>query len=608
VRDAKDIVDFLRAQQRRHSRRDNRWQDIRSARNNDLSAIAPDMFSEDFPKPITANFIDTVARDLAELIAPLPAFQCASASMQSDKARSFADRRTKIVQNYMAHARVETQMLTGADHYNTYAAAVFYLEPDLKNKLPRITMETPIGGYADMDRWGRVRSYIKVFQADAWQLSQMFPEFAGLIDKSKTNLGVPGSDNIVEIIRYCDAQQIALVLCSKEPVVLTSTANPLGETPIIIARKPWLDGDEYRGQWDDVVWIAVARDILARLNLEAVEKTVQAPLALPNDVQELPFGPDAVLRTNTPEKIRRVGLELSNAGFGEAEVLMQEMRLGSRYPEARSGSIDASVITGRGVAALTGTFDAQVKTAQLAFKQAFVDVVRLALKMDETYWPNVVKSIAGQANGTPYELKYKPSRDIAGDYTCDVEYGFAAGMDANRAVVMLLQLRAEKAFSRDFFIRQLPFAINISEEQSKIDVEETREALKQGIYAFVQAIPAMAQQGMDPGDAVAKLTAIVKGLQKGRSIEDVAYEAFAPPPPPPQAAGMGEEGDPMAGEMGAGGDSGGGLTDSGRMVGVPPGQAGMAPGGRPDLSVMLAGLSNQGQPQMSAAVSRRRAV
>jgi hypothetical protein len=607
MRDAKDIIDFFRAQQRRHARRDNRWQDIRSARSNDLAEIAPDMFSEDIPRPIVSNFIDTVARDLCELIAPLPAFTCSSATMQSDKARAFADKRTKIVQNYISHSKLAQQMLTGADQYNTYAAAVFYLEPDFKAKLPRITMEDPVGGYADFDRWGRVRSYIKCFHADSWSLSQQFPEFAPIIQKASSQSGVPGGDNVVEIIRYCDADQIALILVSKEPIVLTSVPNRLGETPVVIVRKAWLHADEYRGQWDDVVWIQIARDILARLNLDAVERTVQAPLALPNDVQELPFGPDAVLRTASPEKIRRVGLELSNAGFGQAEIMMQEMRQGARYPEARSGSIDASVITGKGVQALTGTFDAQVKTAQLAFKHSFADVLAMALRMDEKFWPNVVKSIYGQANGTPFELKYKPSRDIAGDHAVSVEYGFAAGMDPNRAVVMLLQLRAEKAFSRDYFIRQLPFDINVSEEQSKIDVEETREALKQGIYAYVQAIPAMAQSGMDPADAVGKLAMIVEGLQKGRSIEDVATEAFAPPPAPPELAD-----DPLAGAgpEGAGGDGalGGGLTDSGRMVGVPPGLAGQAPGGRPDLNVMLAGLSNQGQPQMSAAVSRRRAV
>lgn len=48
--------------------------------------------------------------------------------------------------------------------------------------------------------------------------------------------------------------------------------------------------------------------------------------------------------------------------------------------------------------------------------------------------------------------------------------------------------------------------------------------------------------------------------------------------------------------------------DTGLMRNVAPGQAGQAPGGRPDLSVMLAGLTGAGNPTMSASVQKRRRV
>src|SRR5205823_3095291 len=142
-------------------------------------------------------------------------------------------------------------------------------------------------------------------------------------------------------------------------------------------------------------------------------------------------------------------------------------------------------------------FDTQIKAAQAAFRLAFMEAIQLCFQMDERLWPNTDKEIRGQANGSPYEVKYRPSRDIAGDYTCNVEYGFAAGLDPNRAIVMMLQLRAEKAFSRDFFARQLPFDLNVTEEQNKVTLEDAREAIMQSVYAYVQSIPAMAQQGMD---------------------------------------------------------------------------------------------------------------
>lgn len=603
----REIVDKCNRMKKRFHAAESRWMDIRAARNGDMDQIFPDLVSESWPKPIVANFVDTVARDLAEITAPLPSFNCSSATMQSDAARKFADKRSKIVNNYMAHSRLDVQMLVGADHFYSYGRCVFYIEPDFGARLPRITVEDPVGGYPEFDRWGRVTSYTKRWYAEAELLAEQWPEFHDKIMRANKDFGGSGQ---VELIRYCSKDQIALIVAGGHPFALVDAENRLGETPVVIAHKPWLDAREPKGQFDDVIWMQLARDCLAKLTIEATEKAVQAPLALPSDVQEITTGPDAILRSATPEKIRRVGMEMSPAGFTQQEFMASEMRQGARYPQARGGNVDASIITGRGVQALMGGFDSQVKAAQTALKQAFVDVAALCFAMDEKLWAGTKKNVRGQAAGIPYDFSYTPGKDINGDRTVDVTYGFATGMDPNRAIVMLLQLRAEKAISRDNFMRQLPLDLNVTEESSKVDVEETREAIKQGIFAFVQAIPAMAQQGMDPADAIAKLVTITKGLKKGQPIEEVVAAAFAPQAPqaPPQAPETieGEVAGPTGGP-GLGGPEGG-LTPSGLMRGVAQGQAGQSPGGRPDLNVMLAGLTGNGQPQMSAFTMRRRRV
>lgn len=302
-------------------------------------------------------------------------------------------------------------------------------------------------------------------------------------------------------------------------------------------------------------------------------------------------------------------MEMTNMSFLESNTLLQDLQAGSRYPAVRSGEMDASVVTGRGAQALQSGLDTQLRAAQTVLKNAYMDLIALNFEMDEKVWPNVQKTIKGVMDGSPYEVKYTPSKDIAGDHSCDVEYGFASGLDPNRAVVMLLQLRAEKVFSRDYMARQIPFDIDVVAEASKVNVEDTREALMQGIFGFAQSIPALAQQGMDPSDAVLKAAAVVKGLQKGRSVEDIVEEVFTPKPQPvpegpPGAAGPGGPGGPGGGMPG----TGGGLSPSGLMQGVPPGQAGQAPGGRPDLNMMLAGLTSAGKPQMSSTIMRRRRV
>ncbi len=607
--DERQIMAKLTRLRQRYQATEQRWYNVRAARNGDLDQIFPDEMSSAFPKPIVANFVDTVARDLSEITAPLPSFNCSSASMSSDAARKSADRRSKIANNYVSHSGLDVQMLTGADHYYSYGVAVFYLEPDFEARLPRITVEDPVGGYPEYDRWGRIVSYTKRWLADADVLAAQFPEFEPQIRKLAKDNGASGQ---IEIVRYCDKDQISLIACGGRPMTLVDTGNRLGETPVVVARKAWLDGSEPKGQFDDVIWVQLARDMLAKLQLEATEKAVQAPLALPADVQEITTGPDAILRSATPEKIRRVGLEMSPAGFQHQLMLADEMRQGARYPQVRGGNTEASIITGKGVQALMGGFDSQVKAAQTAFKQAFTDVIRLCFSMDEKLWPSTKKNIRGHSAGTPFDFSYTPAKDINSDHTVDVTYGFATGMDPNRAIVMLLQLRAEKAISRDNFMRQLPLDLNVTEETSKVDVEETREAIKQGIFAYVQAMPAMAQQGMDPAEAVQKIAIIVNGLKKGQPIEDVVSAAFAPQPraapgqPATDEATEGAPGQGGGGPQGTGAVEG--LTDQGLMRGVPQGQAGMSPGGRPDLNVMLAGLTGSGNPQMSAFTMRRRRV
>ena len=97
--------------------RDARWSDILEIRKGNIQNVFPDMFSGEFPKPMVANFIDVAARDVAEVIAPLPAFNCDTTDTISDRARKRADKRTMIAAGYRDSCNLQTQMYTGADRY-----------------------------------------------------------------------------------------------------------------------------------------------------------------------------------------------------------------------------------------------------------------------------------------------------------------------------------------------------------------------------------------------------------------------------------------------------------------------------------------------------------
>jgi hypothetical protein len=312
--------------------------------------------------------------------------------------------------------------------------------------------------------------------------------------------------------------------------VLARAVNALGKMMVVVARKPSIDG-ELRGQFDDIIGIQLLRNRFAILAMEAAEKSVQAPLILPDDIDEIQMGADAVIRTKNPAGARRLELNIPPGAFTEQEILNQELRVGARYPEGRTGNIDASVVTGQGVQALMGAFDTQVKSAQAIFASALREVIKICFRVDEMVYPEQ-KTIRGVDAGSPYEVKYNPEKDVAGDYTADVRYGMLAGLNPAQGLIFMLQALGGGLVSVDMAMRELPFGINVTQEQEKIEIEGMRKALISSIQAYAQSIPQMASQGQDPSKVVKQFATVIKERKAGKTIEDAIEIAFAPEEPP----------------------------------------------------------------------------
>ena len=576
----KEVNDKLGRLQTKYAARDQRMRDVLSVRQGDLSKVYPSMFSEDYPKPLVANFIDVAARDLAEAMAPLPSFNCSATNMVSDSARKAADTRTRIANFYVSLSELQLQMYEGADWYNTYGMVAGMVEMDYDSNNPRIRILNPWGLYPEMDRFGRIISTTQVLSTDTETLCAQYPEFADAI-LGKNNYQ-PGSPYIT-MVRYHDKDQDLIYLPERKNLTLVRTPNQLGKCMVVAAQRPSLDG-QARGQYDDVLAVQLARARFAILQIQAAEKSIQAPIAIPQDVQELALGPDSIMRSSQPQNIRRVGLDLPPGVFTESGVLERELRLGARYPETRSGNTSASVITGRGVQELQAGFDTQIKSAQAQFARMFSDLIGLCFEVDEKLFYNVQKTIKGSEDGTPYLLKYTPSRDIKGEYGVDVRYGIMSGMDPSRAIIALLQMRSDKLVSRDYVRREIPMDLNVTQEEQRVDIEEMRDALRVSVAQYAQAIPALAAQGQDPSLIVSRIAEVIKGRQKGLSLETVVEKAFAPEPPPP-APEMAMLGGPELPAAGA--------APAPASAQPTPEQGGQAPaaGQKPDIASLLAGIT-----------------
>ena len=573
----------------RNRERDARNLDVLAVRKGQISQVYPDFFPEGVDANVVANFIDVVARDLSEVMAPLPAINCSAANSVSDKARSFADKRTRIASNYFSHSDLSVQMYSGADWYITYGFVPFMIELDEESKLPRIRVENPIGAYPEFDRYGRCTAFAKRYTLTLGELVSEFPEY------ERQLLGQEGFKQdltaTVEMVRYYDKDESVIYLPKKNNLVLSRAKNPLGKMMVVVARKPSIDG-ELRGQFDDVLGIQLLRNRFALLAMEAAEKSVQAPIVLPQDVQELQLGGDAVIRTANPAGVRRVELNIPQGAFTESALLNQELRAGTRYPEGRSGNINASVVTGQGVQALMGAFDTQVKSAQSIFASAMRDIVSICFEVDETIYPES-KTIRGVDSGSPYEVEYKPTKDIKGDYSCDVRYGMLAGLNPAQGLIFMLQALGGGLISKDMAMRELPFTVNVTQELEKIEVENLRSSLLASIAAVTQAIPQMVTQGGDPAPLVNMIAEVIRARQKGQALEDAVSEIFAPKEqvPPAGAPSPVEQPSPVPG---------------GAPVGGPPSAEtpgmGQEPQAPPDVQSILSTLTGNGKATGRATV------
>jgi hypothetical protein len=566
---------------RRNAARDARMADVLEVRRGNLVNVFPEMFPEGATKAMVANFVDVAARDVSEVLAPLPSFNCTTTNTNSDRAKKSADIRSLIANNYVQFSRLQTQMYQGADWYGSYGFLPIVVEPDYESKLPRIRVENPLGAYPEFDRYGRVVSYSKRYVKTVAELINEFPELEReILDGYSIEEIDPYSE--LEMIRYEDKNVIVLYLPVRGNLVLASANNPMGEVMVRIARRPGID-EEPRGQFDDVLWVQIARARFAQLAMDAAEKSINAPLAVPNDVQEFAFGPDAILRTAQPQNIRRVGLEVPPAAFTEAALLQQEMRMGARYPEGRSGVMDASIITGQGVQALLGAFDTQVKTGQQILSDTFEDVIKLCFKMDEYYFSED-KKIAATQGGARFELDYNPARDIRGDYTVQVRYGLMSGLDPSRALIFSLQALGADLVSRDFVMRELPWSMNVGGEQQSIDVQRMRDNLNASMAALASAIPQLATQGQDPSKLVTDIAEVIKERQRGTQIEDAVKKVFTPEPPAPQVTPGGSPMAPVEQTV---------PQAPAATPGVPPMEATGQPQAAPDIATLLSQLQGQ---------------
>ena len=572
---------------------------VKHVKAGEWEAVAPGAFTEDYPAPMVANRIEVMSRDVSASLAPLPSINCAASSNLRDKAKEFAEKRSKIANAYVRSSHLEAFQTDFAVSYNDYGLGVYFIDADLDEKMPRILVKDSASVYVEFGKDGRVLRGAEEFCLSGAQVEELFPEAGAYLERHDKQ-----GDKKLTVVRYSDRKTTITYLPECDDYILVQHATLVpGRSQYVAVLRPGAPNGVPRGAYDDLVYPQIADHEFRMLQLEGAAKAVQAPLAVPSDVTDIPYGPDAVIRSQNPQNIRRVATEIPNSAFAASQMIREDLAVGGMSPESRTGNIQASVITGKGIEAASAGYSSQIANAQIMIAFALEQAIECCFLMDEHLWGDVTKEIRGVDQGAPFNLKYRPSKDVNGDHTVDISFGFLSGMAPNNALVFILQAQAAGLISRDFAARQLPVGMNVNEEFHKIDIETMRNSLMQGMSALAQSLPGMVQNGMDPTMIVKALADIVRGKQKGKQIEDVISEVFAPKPPPPAP---GSEAAPSGDAAAPGSDAGGGTPLA--PAGLQQGLATEGPNGRPDLAQLFAGVGPSGDAQLGGQVSRMNPV
>jgi len=593
----KDITQRVTALSQHYNLRDTVANQVLHVRRGDWDKVDPDAFSEQYPRPIVANIIDVQARHATAALSPMPMVRCrASVGSASQRSKDRADKRTKIVNHYLDASRLEDQMQKGADQFYTFGMIVAEVMPNFETMMPEVRVRDAQYTYPVWDSMMRTVEVAQRFTKRIVDLEAQYPEAAHLLRRHR--LDTQKVD--VEVYRHDDGKRITLLVPSiGEGLVLHEMVNPIGRCLTVCMPKHTIDG-YVRGAFDDLIWAQLARNEVQMLTLEGIRDAIEAPFVLPTDVANVAIGPKAVIRTNNPQGARRLPMEVTPQADAAINMFESELNKGAISPPALGGSIDASVVTGKGVQELMGGYSQQIAMDQQTLAGFFRQVVEVCIRMDMALWPDETKTCEGVKNGSEYEFTYKPSRDLEGKTEVDVNYGTSTGMDPNRHVVYLLQLLSAGLYSKDTVLRNLPGGLDATQELSKVAVEQARDALLMAVQGMAQSVASLAANGAPPeaiAAVVAQVAEFTDELEKGGQIEEIAKKIFAPPEPEPQAAAQqapeevlaagGSPEEALMAAMGGGAPAGGGAAAA-----APVGPEGMLQtffgnlqGGEPNLRV-----------------------
>lgn len=263
--------------------------------------------------------------------------------------------------------------------------------------------------------------------------------------------------------------------------VTQPTRHNLGYCPVAEAKRTTHDGS-YRGALEDIIpALRIANDFMARL-LDDLHQNIYAPVVLDNIANPDEYGPGARLIGTGDGKadIIRDRPPVNFEGNQTVTSIIAQAHRQASWPVQRSGDPDASVVSAKGVVALTGTFNAELAHSQQDVQGMLQHVNECAAAFDEHHCAGK-KKIHGMEGVRAYSETYDPATLFKGDYRNKVSYGDASGQDENSRITKLAMFKNLGAISLRTFIERTNASEDPLQEERDIAIENLTKLFYEGV-------------------------------------------------------------------------------------------------------------------------------
>ncbi len=512
----------------------------------------PSRYDKYFPKQ-EANHIINMIRlahdDLATQVGRIPDF-VVNAQNQTAAEMKRASKLEKIAFSYLNGSRPTGRLfMWELAWWLLVGRAVAIVVPDTEKERPVYELRDPRTCYPGVRRRAGTRPIELSDLLFKYEIPSVEAERRGLAPRVDSEGNVSSETTIVE---YLDETRWVVV---SEGGTAKVAEHGLGTVPGVVFQA--FAPNMYTGisQFNDQISIMVAISRIISQKLAFGDRIVYPIYWVKGHEGSVRLGPYQLNKLSPAGEMGSLQPTQTLQADRDIAMLERFSRILNRNPEMRQGEISSRSVyqASKTLETLAEAIDQVVGRYWDVVGTGMQQLTQIAFRMDEVLWGDVERSISGVMRGRKIIDSYVPSKDIAGRYDIQVNYGFGVG--GYQGFLQNVQANAAGFVSRRRVMEEMPGVSDVDaelrtielEQMDQVVIEQFKALAAQGqldVLLWAELRDRMAKKGTPLVDVIREYNERIQ-KQAELALAQGGAEALTAPPPPEGLPG--EEERPMRG-------------------------------------------------------------